>query len=213
MAEGHRRVGPGGFLHHECGERLPHDVRAAHDDDLRPRGLHGRTNEQLLDPCRRGRRYERDAHEQLPKVARVEAVRVLVGVDEAQDRGFVDVGREWDLDEDPMHLLVVVQAGEEGQQLLLRRAGAQVMVPGADPDLGACLVFRGDVDLRGGIVADEDRGEARGDAGGGERPDPPGDLRADLCGYRLAVDDLGAHHTPRRRPTRERDLEAARGAS
>jgi hypothetical protein len=68
------------------------------------------------------------------------------------------------------------------------------MVDRADPRLLAGLALVGDVDLGGRVLTDQNRGQAWSTAaslalGRNDR----GDARADIGGYRLAIDDLGAH--------------------
>ena len=62
-----------------------------------------------------------------------------------------------------------------------------------DPDVGAGLVLRADVDAGGLVVAHQDGGQAGGDPVVGERPYPLGHLRADLRGDGSAVEDAGGH--------------------
>src|SRR6266699_3891862 len=58
---------------------------------------------------------------------------------------------------------------------------------------GRCLVLLTHVDPRGRVVADEDGRQARDDALVRQRLDAFCDLRADLRGGRLAVEDPGGH--------------------
>ena len=84
-------------------------------------------------------------------------------------------------------------ARDQLEQLLLGGLAAQAVVDRAHPGLLAGLVLVGDVDLRGGVVADEHRRQRRRAAAlasansATSTPDP----LADLGGDRLAVDDRG----------------------
>ena len=75
------------------------------------------------------------------------------------------------------------------EQLLLGRLRREPDVLRVDPDLGRRLVLEPDVDVRRGIVADEDRREP-------DLPELPnllGDLAADALGERLAVHQSSRH--------------------
>jgi hypothetical protein len=79
--------------------------------------------------------------------------------------------------------------GDRGEELFLRRVGGQLEVARLHPGLGRGLLLQVDVDVRGGVVADEDGGEAHMT----ELGDRGSHLLAHLRTERLAVDD-GCRH-------------------
>ncbi len=116
-------------------------------------------------------------------VQRVEPVHVLHRVDGADDLRLVDLGRHRRLDEDAVDRVVGVQLLDELEHFLLARVDRQPYVPRLDPRLRRGFVLAADVDLRRGIVPDENRGQAEP----AEGLDLPGDLRPDARCKRRAV--------------------------
>ena len=66
------------------------------------------------------------------------------------------MGGERRLDEKAVDLVVGVELGDNGEQLLLRDLRRQPPVHRVDPGLASRLLLERYVDVRGGIVADED---------------------------------------------------------
>ena len=120
----------------------------------------------------------------------MEAVDVLRRIHRAQNRRLVHVLRERQLHEDPVDGVVGVQLGDELEDLALGRVRREAMVARVDSGLVRRLVLRADVDVRRGIVADEDRREAHRLT---ERAHVLGDLRAHLQRELLPVDPHGRH--------------------
>ena len=113
------------------------------------------------DPERRARDERRPAEVEPAGVDRVDAVDVLRGVDRLDHAVLVDVVGQRQLDEDAVDVVVGVQLGDAREQLVLRRVGGQPEVARVDAGLRRGLLLQVDVDVRGGVVADEHRGEAR----------------------------------------------------
>ena len=90
----------------------------------------------------------------------MQAVDVLHRIDRPHHARLVDLVGQRRLDEDPVHLVVLVQLFDELDELVLGRRGGQAMVDRLDADLVRSLVLEADVDLRRRIVADEHGGEA-----------------------------------------------------
>ena len=139
----------------------------------------------------------RPAEDELAEVQGMEPVDVLHGVERANHACLVDVVRQWELDEDSVDRVVRVQLLDLLQELLLGRLRRKADVPRVDAHLRGSRVLEPDVDVRGRIVADENR----------RQPDLAelthllGDLAADPLGGRLAVDQRAATTagaTPRR---------------
>ena len=163
------------------------------DDGARALGLDLVLGEHPHDPEWRARHEPRAAEVEAAGVHRVEPVDVLRGIDRLDHLGLVEVGRQRQLDEDPVDGVVGVQLGEELKELVLRRVRREPKVVRVDADGRRGLVLAGDVDVGGRVVADEHGREA--DLA--ELLDLRGDLFADLRRERLAVDQLGGHRRER----------------
>ncbi len=188
VAHGHGGVG----AEQELGHRLAEQVRAPDHDRLR--ALEGHALEQHHHPGRRARPQTGESERQPPGVGHGEPVHVLVGIDPVGDHGAVQVVGHRELAEDPADRVVGVQGVDQLQRLGLRHRRRQRMVKALDPKLAGGAPLRGDVDLRGGIVADQDGGETRRDAVlGRELGDLAGHLLAQRGRHRLAVDDPRGH--------------------
>ena len=72
------------------------------------------------------------------------------------DAGLVDLGRQRQLDEDPVDGRVDVELADELEQLVGLRVLGEVVALGVVAELLTRLHLRADVDLRGGVFADED---------------------------------------------------------
>jgi hypothetical protein len=94
--------------------------------------------------------------------------------------------RPWE-DEDPVDLGVAIEGGDELDELRLSDVGRELVVDRADSGRLAGLALVGDVDMGGGIVADEHRGEAGLALRLG---DHVGDPLLEVGRNGLAVDDL-----------------------
>ena len=119
----------------------------------------------------------------------MKAVDVLDRVDCAQGPLLVDLAGQRELNEDAVDRVVRVQFGDQREQLVLRRLRGQVVVVRGDSGPASGLVLAPDVDLGGGIVADEDGREP-------ERAERPGllrDLGADPLGEPFPVHDRRSH--------------------
>jgi len=92
---------------------------------------------------------------------RIEPVDVLVRRDARGDLDPVEVLGHRKLAEDAVDRGVLVELVDELEHLGARRAGAQLELVGGDAGLLARAVLAGDVDAAGGVVADDQRGQAR----------------------------------------------------
>ena len=126
-------------------EDLDHAGRRAGDEA--DYGLGGLEVERLADAD--------PALREVPGVDRRQAVDVLGGGDHGEHPVLVDVSGERHLDEDPVDLGVAVEARHQVDELVLGDVGRQLVVDRADPGLLARAALAADVDVGGGVVADE----------------------------------------------------------
>ncbi len=107
----------------------------------------------------------------------MDAVDVLARIDRGENLARVEPARQRELNQDPVDGGIGVQLGDQRQQLGLRGGGRQAVIEGADPGLRAGGGLVADVDLRGGIFADQDHRQPRFDAAGAKLVD----LLRQLC--------------------------------
>ena len=145
--------------------------------------------EHAHDAERRAGDERRPAEIEPARVRRVDAVDVLGRVDRLDHRRLVDVARERKLHEQAVDRVVGVQLGDEGEDVLLARAGGDPVVARLDPGRLGRLLLQVDVDVRGGVVADEDGR----DADVVELGDRRRDFLAHPGGEGFPVDEHGRH--------------------
>ena len=186
VADRHGRV----RLEQELRDRLADDVRPADDHRVLPGRVDPVFLQQPHDP-ERGRTDEvRPSEREQPGADRMEAVDVLGRVDRLDGRRLVQVRRQRRLDEEAVDCVVGVQLRDDGQQLLLCDLSRQPLVERLDAGLAGGLLLERDVDVRGGIVADQHRRQT--DAA--EVLDAGRNLLAHARGERLPVHDGGGHY-------------------
>ena len=101
------------------------------------------------------------------------------------------------LHQNAMHRRVVVQLVDQRQQIGLGRRGVQLVLIGVHADFDGLLALVADVYLARRVLADQNHGEAGGDAVIGlQRRDLRRDFLANRSGEGFAVDDLGGHVCP-----------------
>ena len=131
----------------------------------------------------------------MPGVHGMEAVDVLVRRDGVRDARLVDVRRERQLDEDPVDLVVGVELVDEREDVRLGCVVASRRMSRASIPASVAAVLQPDVDVRGGVVADQH----------GREPDVTElldlacDVGADPLRERLAVHERRRHARDSRR--------------
>ena len=142
----------------------------------------------------------RPAHGEQPHAGGVEAVDVLGGVEGFDDGERVEVGRQRKLDQDAVEGVVAVQRAHQVENVAVGRGGGEVEDAAVHAYPGAGLDLVADVNVGGGVVADEHGGEAGADAFVTECAYVTGGLVKDCGGDRGAVDQ-GSGHAPHRSAT------------
>ena len=139
------------------------DVAAANDDGVRPLDGDARVVEHTDAARRCAGAQSRCAEHQMSDVDGMEAVHVLARVDMGEDLLLVlrDLRGQRQLHEDAVYLRIDVQFLDAREELLLRRLGGEGNVIGTNAELLACPLLVADVDLGGGVAADDDDGKAR----------------------------------------------------
>ncbi len=109
------------------------------------------------------------AHGELGDIDGVEAIDVLAGIDGGDDGSLIDMIGRWGLDEDAVDGGVCIELANKPDELLLLRLGGHLVFHRVKAEFQAFACLRADVCAGGGVIADEDDGEAGGDALGLER--------------------------------------------
>ena len=121
----------------------------------------------------------------------MQAVRVLRGVDTLQDGVRIDAARQGQLHDVARAGRIRVELIDRGLHLFLRRVGGQVHTDRLGADLSAIAVLAGDVGDGPGVLAHEDRAEARDNPGLAQTIDALLQLRLNGGSGRLAIQDPG----------------------
>ena len=90
----------------------------------------------------------------------MEAVDILVRVDGVDDGLFLDVIGQGQLHQDAVHRPIGIQFGDEIEQVRLARVDVQSVLEALHAAGDGLLALVADIDLAGGILADENDGEA-----------------------------------------------------
>ena len=94
-------------------ERAPDDHRGP------PRRCDVIVGEDAHDPCRRGRQWPGAAHDEQPEVERVQTVCVLRRLDGLDGSLCIEPIGQWELEDDPIHLVVGVELGDHALDICL----------------------------------------------------------------------------------------------
>ena len=164
-------------------QRPAHDVAAADDHHVPAGDFDAAAHQQLLHALRRAGQEPRPALHQPADVLRMKRVDVLRRAHGQQHAVRIDLRRQRQLHQDAVDRLVLVQLGDQLEQLVGRGARRQAVQLAFDADRLARLALVADVDFAGRIVAHEHRGQARHDAVVlNELDHLLGQLRANLLG-------------------------------
>ncbi|KAF1858236.1 hypothetical protein Lal_00014736 [Lupinus albus] len=186
--------GDGGvLLQEQQRHRLADRVAAADDDGVLAAQVDAGRLDQLHAAVRRARAEAFQAGHQFAGGQHGIAVHVLAGRDGFDDFRRVDVLRQRHLDEDAVDGRIRVQRGDTVEQRLFREVGLVFFQHRVEAHVAARLDLVAHVDVAGGIVADDDHGQAGLVAGGGEGGGARGDVGAQLLGKFDSVDQLGGH--------------------
>src|ERR1700675_2687705 len=127
----------------------------------------------------------------------MQPVDILGGIDGVDDGFGVERFRQRQLHQNAMHGGIVIELCDQRQQIGLRDISRQPVLERRHPGFLGLLVLAADIDLAGGVVADQHDGQARrqlmraldlGDFGR--------DPGAKLCCNDFSIDDTGGHLNP-----------------
>ena len=123
-----------------------------------------------------------------------EAIDILGGIDDIEDRFLADVHRHGKLDENSVYRRIAVQCADPRQQLRFRRRFRQTEFERVKAAFARVVAFAAYVHLARRIVAHEHDGEAGDDAVRGlQFRALDGNAGTQPCRRRFAVDDRRAH--------------------
>jgi hypothetical protein len=149
-------------------EGFAYYVAAADDDGFAAFDGNPAAAENLHAPCGRAR-DEAGAHcGEKADVQGMETVDVLGRIDCEKDALRLDLRREWKLDKNAVYVVALVKNGDDLQKFFGGDAGGESDLLAVESDLCGSFYFVADVNLGGGIVADENGGESRTDSTSGK---------------------------------------------
>ena len=122
----------------------------------------------------------------------MEAVHILPRVDRLEHALRVHLRRQRQLHQNAVDFLPRVQAGDQVEELLVRGRRRPFDLFAVEAERLGCFHLAADVDLRGGILPHQNRGQARRDARSLEIPNLPGEFRLDLVSNLVAVKNARA---------------------
>ncbi len=99
--------------------------------------------------------------DELAEIHGMEAVNVFVRRDRFENALGIDLRGKWELDEDAVDIVVIIEIGDELKHVVGGSIGGRGMKPVGHAELFARSDFAFDVDVRRGILADKNGGETR----------------------------------------------------
>jgi len=123
----------------------------------------------------------------------MKAVNVFGRINGFEDALGVDLGRQGKLHEDAIDIVVMVEVVDDAEHVESRGVSGRSDEAAGEAEEFASGDFAFDVELRSGIVAGEDGGKSRTNAGGGQHADFVLELFEDLVADFVAVEDSGGH--------------------
>ena len=121
-------------------------------------------------------------------------IHIFGRIDGVDDLGRIDMGGQRQLHQDAMHQRVGIEARHKRQDLGLGRGGIKLVLETRHTRRDGLHTLVLDIDLAGGILADQDHGKPRHDPMPSLQPrDMGGHLFPHLRGKGLPVDDLRNH--------------------
>jgi hypothetical protein len=175
----HDGDGGGAGVAEQHRQRHAHDVGVAHDGHALAAHPHPAAAQQLH-AAQRGAGHEARgaaAHQGAPHIERVEAVHVLAGVEAVDDGLLVDVRRQRQLHQHPVHKGVLAERAHRGAQRRLRCRRGQAHHARRHAHALAGLPLAGDIEGGVGAVPHKHHPQPRGAAPGGAEG---GHLRGEL---------------------------------
>ncbi|MCY1177227.1 hypothetical protein D9M73_175270 [compost metagenome] len=143
------------------GHGSTNDVRGADDHGVHAVQVLAGAFEQGDDAFWRARAQQRDALGQAADVIRVETVHVLVRADALQQFGGIQVLGQGQLQQDAVDVGIIIEAVDQARQFFLGGGAGQVEGLGKKADFFTVFALVRDIDLGGGVGADQDHCQAR----------------------------------------------------
>src|SRR5580704_6701835 len=123
----------------------------------------------------------------------MEAVNVFSGVDGHQHFFCVDMRRQWQLHQNAVNFVAVVEVMNQSEQCSSRRSFGRRVLLAVDADFLGGFDLTANVDLRRRVVTDEDNCQARTNSEGGHGLHFRSHFGADVVSDSGAVENSGGH--------------------
>src|SRR5438445_1091493 len=183
MTNRHRRI----RVHQQKGHGFPHDVASTEYDRRNAFGGDAAAPQNLHHSQRRAGDQARLSADQSSEVYGMKAVHILLRVDSLQNAARIHLARQRQLHEYAVNVLTAIQVADQLQQFRGGNAFRRRKKPAAETELFASRDFALDIDLGGGIMADENGGAPRTDSGSSQFRNLRLQFRIDLIADGVAV--------------------------
>ena len=197
MRDRHRRI----LVEQQLHQRTADQIGAADHDRIHAfqRGMHALGQDDAAE--RRAWRQRGKAAGEPAGIVRMQAVDILGRIDGVDDGFGVDRFRQRQLHENAVHRGIAVELCDQRQQIGLRDVGGQLVLERGHAGGLGLLVLAADIDLAGGIVADQHHRKARRELMLALDPrDLVGDAGAKLRCNDFSVDNACRHLNPSSSP-------------
>lgn len=182
-------VAVGLFLHKDSGRGFADDIAPSCDNDVFASGVDLTFFEQCFYAERgAGEKAGIVSEKHFADVDGVEPVDVFFWMDSGCDRFFIHVGREGELDEDPIDVCIVVKSVNLSEKIGLGNGVWKMGCRREDAGFLAGFIFCSNIGMGGGMIADENKGKTRFSAS--DLSDLFCDVGLDLGGDFFPVDDF-----------------------
>jgi len=193
MRNRHRGV----FVEQQLQQGTADQIGAADDDGVHAfqRRMHALGQDDAAER-RAGRERGKSAGE-TPGVVRMQSIDVLGGIDGVDDRLSMQRFRQRQLHQNAMHGGIAIELSDQGQQIILRDVFRQYVLERCHAGGLGLLVLAADVDLAGGVAADQHHREPGRDPVLALHPrNLIGNAGAKFSGNDFSIDDQGRHFNP-----------------
>src|SRR5712692_7096260 len=180
-------------VHEEKGHGFADDVAAAEDHGIGAFDLDFVAAKNFHAPCGSASDKARTSADEAAEIDRMEAVHVFGGIDGFENTLGINLRGKRELDENAVDVVVAIQVFDDGEKFKSGDGGRRREERAGETNLFASDDLAFDVELRRGILTDENSSEPGTNACGGEEADFIFQLGEDLVADFIAVKNARGH--------------------